>query len=310
MQIIGAKRKRNASKTNRTKKDNITAYLFIAPSTIFYTIFVGVPICMTLFVLSFSNFSLIKPIEFTGLNNFRLLFMDPDFKTVMLNTLKFISIIAPLHIILGLILAAMISAVGNKFFQGFLRTVFYFPLIVTTASIVLVWGYLYDTNFGVFNWMLKQIGIAPVLWLDNVQWSLFSVALFSAWKFIGNAFLYYFIGLQNIPESYIEAASIDGASKLQTFFRIKLPLLSPTLFFVITITLINCFQMFDEPYFLTRGGPGVSSQTLAMHIYRKGFGEYQFGYASTLGLILFLVVLLITFVQFALQNKWVHYDNE
>ena len=310
--MIGStqKSKPGSLKRRSERSESLAGYLFAAPSVIFFTVFVGIPIFMTIFVLSFSDFSLLRPIVFNGFTNIRSLFVDPDFKTIVINTLKFIAIIAPLHIILGLILAVAVDAIRSKAMQGIFRTVLYFPLIVTTASIVLVWSYLYDTNFGVFNWLLRQFNVAPLPWLDDVKWSLLSVAIFSAWKFIGNAFLYYFIGLQNVPETYMEAASIDGANKLQAFFRIKLPLLTPTLFFVITTTLINCFQMFDEPYFLTKGGPGVSSQTIAMHIYRKGFGEYHFGYASCLGLILFVIVLLVTFVQFGLQGKWVTYDNE
>lgn len=290
--------------------ENISGYLFILPSTLFYTVFIGVPIFMTIFILSFSEFSLLTSLKFYGFGNFYRLFTDPDFRTVMINTIKFIGIIAPMHIILGLILAVLIESVKQPVFQGFFRTFFYFPLVVTTASIVLVWGYLYDYDFGVFNWILGQFRIKPVRWLNDIKWSLFSVALFSAWKFIGNAFLYYYIGLKNVPDSYLEAASIDGASKIQQFLYVRLPLLSPTLFFVITITLINCFQMFDEPYFLTRGGPGVSSQTIAMHIYRKGFGEYHFGYASTLGLILFFIVLAVTILMFVFQHKWVTYETE
>ncbi|WP_010263640.1 carbohydrate ABC transporter permease [Treponema primitia] len=307
---MGTKTVHTVSQKQRTIRENVSGYLFILPTVLFYTAFIGIPIFMTVFILSFSDFSLLSPLEFVGLTNFFKLFTDPDFKIVVFNTLKFICIIAPVHIILGLVLATLIDSVRSRFFQGFFRTVFYFPLVVTTASIVLVWGYLYDYNFGVFNWILSQFGIAPIRWLADTKWSLLSVALFSAWKFIGNAFLYYYIGLRNVPDVYLEAASIDGASKLQQFFHVKLPLLTPTLFFVITTTLINCFQMFDEPYFLTRGGPGVSSQTIAMHIYRKGFGEYHFGYASTLGLILFLIVLVVTIFMFAFQKKWVNYDSE
>ncbi len=300
----------SASEKLRRRRENISGYLFVFPSFLFFTLFVGIPIILTVFVLSFSEFSLLKPMTFIGLNNFRSVLIDPDFKTVMLNTFKFIIIIAPLHIILGLTLAVFINSVKNRLFQGIFRTVFYFPLVITTASIVIVWGYLFDTNFGVFNWLLKQVGLGSVSWTGDARWALVSVAIFSAWKFIGNAFLYYYIGLQNIPDTFLEAANIDGANRIQSFLHIKLPLLSPTLFFVITTTLINCFQMFDEPYFLTKGGPGVASQTIAMHIYRKGFGEYHFGYASTLGLILFILVLFVTFIQFKFQHKWVTYDNE
>lgn len=294
---------------NRFLKENAIGYLFIAPSFIFFTVFIAIPIVVTLF-LGFSNYSLLAPTKFIGLANYRALLADPDFVTVLLNTLKFILIIAPMHIILGLALALGVNSIKNKILMGFFRTAFYFPLVVTTASVAIVWGYMFDFNFGVIDYYLRTFGITPVQWLTSTSWSLLAVAIFSAWKFIGNAFLYYLIGLQNIPDSYVEAASIDGANGLQIFFKVKLPLLTPILFFVITTTLINCFQMFDEPYFLTKGGPGVSSQTMAMHIYRKGFGEFQIGYASTLGVVLFIVVLLVTFVQFYLQKKWVSYDYE
>lgn len=294
---------------NRFLKENTLGYLFIAPSFIFFTVFIAIPIILTLF-LGFSNYSLLAPVKFIGFSNYKGLLADPDFGTVLLNTLKFILIIAPMHIILGLALALGVNSIKNKVFMGFFRTAFYFPLVVTTASVAIVWGYMFDFNFGVIDYYLRTFGIMPIKWLTSTSWSLLAVAIFSAWKFIGNAFLYYLIGLQNIPDSYVEAASIDGANGLQIFFKVKLPLLTPILFFVITTTLINCFQMFDEPYFLTKGGPGVSSQTIAMHIYRKGFGEFQIGYASTLGVVLFIVVLLVTFMQFYLQKKWVSYDYE
>lgn len=294
----------------RKRKEARAAYLFVAPTVIFFTAFVAVPIIMTVFVLSFSSYDLLSPMKFVGLENLKQLVLDPDVKVVLLNTLKFILIIAPVHIVIGLLLAAAVTSVKSWFFRGAFRVAFYFPLVVTTASVAIVWGYLYDTNFGVFNYFLSSAGAPAIPWLTDTSWSLVAVALFSAWKFIGNAFLYYLIGLQNIPDSYIEAASIDGANGIQIFFRIKLPMLTPTLFFVITTTLINCFQMFDEPFFLTKGGPGVSSQTIVMHIYRKGFNEYHFGYASTLGLILFVIVLIVTFIQFSTQKKWVSYDME
>lgn len=299
-------------KTNRKKaiRDNISAYLFLSPTLIFYTVFTGIPLLMTIFVLSFSEFSLLKPIEFVGLANFKTLFSDPDFQTVMLNTVKFVLIIAPVHIIGGLILALAVNAVKSKFCQGVYRILFYFPLVVTTSAIVIVWGYLYDYEFGVFNWILNSLGMESINWLGDTKWSLLSIAIFSAWKFIGNAFLYYFIGLQNVPDTYIEAAKVDGASKWQSLIKVQLPMLTPTIFFVVVTTLINCFQMFDETYFLTKGGPGVSSQTVAMHIYRKGFQEYHFGYASTLGLVLFVIVLIITILMFKYQHKWVTYDTE
>lgn len=302
--------KKTKSKRHRVFRENVTAYLFLSPTLIFYTVFTGIPLLMTIFILSFSDFSLLKPIEFIGLTNFRQLFDDPDFRTVMLNTLKFVLIIAPVHIIGGLTLAIAVNSIKSRFFQGVYRILFYFPLVVTTSAIVIVWGYLYDYEFGVFNWLCGALGMNRINWLGDSKWSLLAIAIFSAWKFIGNAFLYYFIGLQNIPDVYMEAAKVDSATKWQSLIKIQIPMLTPTIFFVVVTTLINCFQMFDETYFLTKGGPGVSSQTVAMHIYRKGFQEYHFGYASTLGLILFVIVLIITIFMFKYQNRWVTYDTE
>lgn len=291
-------------------KENLAGYAFVAPAVLFFTVFVGLPILVNVTLLSFADFSLMGDFEWVGFENFRDVFSDPATPTILLNTLKLFAVLAPVHIIGGLVVASLINAVRNRFFHTVFRVSLYFPMVVTTASVAIVWGYLYDTDFGVFNWVLEQFGIDKIRWLGDSHWALLSIAVFSAWKFIGNAFLYYYIGLRNVPESYMEAAQIDGASKWTAFFRIKIPLLTPTIFFVVTTTLINCFQVFDEPYFLTNGGPGVSSQTLAMQIYRKGFGQYHFGYASALGVILFVIVIVVTLIMFGTQKKWVTYDTE
>ncbi len=291
-------------------KDNLIGYAFVAPAVLFFTVFVGIPIIVNVCVLSFADFSLLGNFKWVGLENYRDVFDDKATLTILGNTARLFAVLVPTHIIGGLIVAAMINAVRNRFFHSIFRISLYFPMVVTTASVALVWGYLFDTDFGVFNWLLTQFGLGRVRWLGDERWALFSIAIFSAWKFIGNAFLYYYIGLRNIPESYMEAAEIDGASKLKAFFTVKIPLLTPTIFFVVTTTLINCFQVFDEPYFLTNGGPGVSTQTLAMQIYRKGFGQYHFGYASALGVILFIMVIIVTILMFGTQHKWVTYDTE
>ena len=291
-------------------RDNLTGYAFVAPAILFFTVFVGIPIIVNVCALSFADFSLLGDFKWVGLDNYKDVFNDKATYTILWNTFRLFIVLVPTHIIGGLIVASLINAVRNRFFHSVFRISLYFPMGVTTASVALVWGYLYDSDFGVFNWLLSQFGIDKVRWLGDERWSIFSIAIFSAWKFIGNAFLYYYIGLRNIPESYTEAAEIDGASKIKAFFSVKIPLLTPTIFFVVTTTLINCFQVFDEPYFLTNGGPGVSSQTLAMQIYRKGFGQYHFGYASALGVILFVLVILVTILMFSTQKKWVTYDTE
>lgn len=302
--------KRKKRRITRAGKESLAGYLFVAPAVICFSIFVGIPIIVNVGVLSFADFSLLGGFEWVGLENYRKVFSDPATFTILKNTMRLFLVLVPTHIVGGLIAATAINAVRNKFFHSIFRIALYFPMVVTTASVALVWGYLYDTDFGVLNWILGQFGISKIRFLGDENWALISIAIFSAWKFIGNAFLYYYIGLRNIPENYMEAAKIDGATGWQAYLHVKLPLLSPTIFFVVTTTLINCFQVFDEPYFLTNGGPGVSSQTLAMQIYRKGFGQYHFGYASALGVILFVMVIAVTILMFSLQNKWVVYDAE
>ena len=303
-------RKTRQRKLRSAWRENLTGYAFVAPAFLFFTVFVGIPIVVNVAALSFADFSLMGDFEWVGLENFIDVFEDDATYTILLNTLKLFAVLVPTHIIGGLVIASLINAVRNRFFHTVFRISLYFPMVVTTASVAIVWGYLFDTDFGVFNWVLAEFGVEKIRWLGDEHWALFSITIFSAWKFIGNAFLYYYIGLRNVPESYMEAAAIDGASKLKAFFCIKIPLLTPTIFFVVTTTLINCFQVFDEPYFLTNGGPGVSSQTLAMQIYRKGFGQYHFGYASALGVVLFLLVIAVTVLMFSTQKKWVNYDTE
>lgn len=301
---------------NRQKKlysnlrDNLVGYAFVAPAVIFFTIFIGLPIIINVFFLSFADFSLLGDFKWVQFDNYKRAFFDKDTWVVFSNTFKLIIIIAPVHMVGGLIVASLINSVKNKYFHTCFRIALYFPMVVTTASVAIVWGYLYDADFGVLNWVLSQFGVDKIRWTGDSRWALLSIAVFSSWKFIGNAFLYYYIGLRNISESYMEAAEIDGANKLQAYFRVKIPLLTPTIFFVVTTTLINCFQIFDEPYFLTKGGPGVSSQTIAMQIYRKGFGQYHFGHASALGVWLFIIIIIITIFMFSTQRKWVTYDTE
>ncbi|MCP4403180.1 MAG: sugar ABC transporter permease [bacterium] len=290
-------------------KDFISALFFLAPALISFMIFMGIPALLTFFIC-FTKYNIISPMEFVGVRNFLKVSQDPQALKVVGNTVKFILVLVPAHVIVGLLLALGVSRnISNKL-KYLYRTAIYFPAITTTASVAVLWGFLYHTEFGAINYYFGQIGIQPIRWLSSYQWVIPSVLIFSLWKFVGNSFLFYFIGLQNIPDSLYEAAAIDGANKMQTFFHITLPMLSPTIFFVLTINLIGVPQIFDEPFLLTKGGPGDASRTIALHIYQKAFQEYNLGYASTFALALFVIVASVTVFQFAFQKKWVNYDYE
>ncbi len=294
---------------NRSVKDNIAAYSFLSPAIIFYILFIGGPVIATI-VLSLFNYNLLNSPVFIGLQNFKALFSDPLTWQVIGNTMLLTGILVPIHVIIGLLLAALISHERNRIFKYFYRTTIYFPSLLTTSSVAVAWFYMFNYDFGVFNWILNSLGLKGIPWLTSSKWVILAISLFSMWKFVGTPFLYYLIGLQNIPLGYYEAARVDGANKVQTFFRITLPLLSPTLFFVIVITIINTFQIFDEPYIITGGGPGNATRTLSLYIYEQSFKSYQMGFSSSIAFCLFLIVFIFTIIQLIFQKKWVTYDYE
>lgn len=303
------KPQKNKLLSNRELADNITAYAFLSPAIISYILFIGGPVIATS-IISLFKYSLLDSPVYIGLQNFKVLLSDPLTWQVIGNTMLLTVILVPIHVIIGLLLAALVSHERNPLFKYIYRTSIYFPSILTTSSVAVAWYYMFNYDYGIFNWILKSFKLEGIQWLTSSKWVILSISLFSLWKFIGTPFLYYLIGLQNIPSGYYDAAKIDGANRVQTFFHITLPLLSPTLFFVITITTINTFQIFDEPYIITNGGPGNATKTLALYIYEKSFMSYEMGFSSAIAFLMFIIVLVFTLVQLNLQKKWVTYDYE
>lgn len=277
------------------------------PALLTFTAFILVPVILAA-VLSLFKYDLINPARFIGLGNIEKLFKDKGVIMAFSNTVKFLIILVPIHCGLGLVLAFLVYKA--KRFQFFFRTAIYFPAIVTTASVAIAWGYIFATDTGVINYFIRMAGGSNIPWLTNKTFVYVTIALFSFWKFIGTTFLYYFIGLQNIPEGYYEAAQIDGSSTLNTFFHITVPLLTPTIFFVLITNVVGVFQIFDEPYLLTNGGPGSATKTVALEIYQTAFKEMNIGYGAAISFALFLIILVITVLQYIGQNKWVVYDYE
>jgi multiple sugar transport system permease protein len=291
----------------RRKQTNRDGILFLLPAIVFFLIFVGIPILMSM-GLMFVNYNLLTPPRFYGLNNIKRLAVDPLFLQTLLNTFRFFILLTPIHCILALVFAYIVFQVQNPRLRSVYRSLIYFPAIVTTASVAIVWSYMFATDTGFINYYIRRLGFANVPWMSHPTMIYFTIALFSAWKFIGTTFLYYFVGLQNIPAAYQEAAHIDGAGRFTIFFKIILPLLSPTMFFVFVTNMIGVFQIFDEPYFLA--GKSANARSLAYHIYLNAFDNIRIGYASVLAFIMFLIIMAITGFQFAVQKKWVTYDYE
>ena len=292
---------------NSKKRTIIAATLFILPGLLIYIFFIGGPIFISC-TLSFFKFNLIKGSSFVGTANYMTFLHDPRLKTVIINTLKYALFLIPIHTCISLMLALLADKQPLKFMRTMARSSIYFPFLITTASAAAAWAYMFDGNTGVLNYILVQLGIRPINWLTTKEWPYVALSIYSFWKYLGEPFLYYLIGLQNISEEYVEAAEIDGANTFQSFIHVKLPLLTPTIFYVVVIKTIHCFQVFEEPFLLTLGGPGDMTRSIALYLYDTAFTKFDMGYASVLSVFLFAVTMIITLILFRSQKKWGCYD--
>lgn len=293
----------------RERLDTISGYLFLSPAILSFTIFLLIPIIMT-FIMPFFEYNLVQKPSFTGWYNFKEFIDNKNTITVFGNTFKFMIILIPIHCILGLLLAYFVHAIHFSKLRNLFRGIIYFPSMVTTATVAIAFAYMFSTDSGFINYFLRQLGFEPVRWLTDPTIAYITIAIFSFWKYIGVAFLYYFIGLNNIPSGLYEAAKIDGAQPFSIFTKITMPLLTPTIFFVFITTTISVFQIFDEPYFITDGGPGISTTTVALEIYKVAFKQNNLGQGSTIALGLFILILITTLFQLKAQKKWAIYDYE
>jgi multiple sugar transport system permease protein len=286
-------------------KHGRTAALFIAPSFIPLILFLILPMFAAV-VLSFSSWDLLSPPHWVGFANFQELVHDKDFHNALKNTLIFIAGYLPLVYILGLSAAI---ALDRKFRgSSILRAAYFLPVITSWVVVALLWKWILNPNGGLVNSALAAIGIQGPGWWTSKSWSMISVILPSAWKDLGYVMLILLAGLQSIPPEYKEAAAIDGANKRQILFRITLPLLTPASFFILVVSLINNFQVFDQIYVMTQGGPEGSTSVVVQQIVKNSFDYGHMGYASAMSMVLFSIILVITGIQIRLQKRWVNYE--
>lgn len=281
----------NVNNVVKQKYDNI-AYLLILPSYLVFFVLVFVPICATI-VLSFTDYDL-NTASFVGLKNYIALFSDKVFLSSIWHTIYF----ALLTIIPTIVLSLLLAVALNKKVrgQGFFRTMFYLPHILSMVAISLSWGYLYNTQAGILNRILEAIGLSPVSWLTDPKVAMISVAIMSVWSSLGYNSLLFLAGLQNIPNHLYEAAEIDGANAVQRFFRITIPMLKPTTFFIFVMCCIHSFEVFGQVFILTGGGPNDATTTIAHQIYLNGFEYYKMGYASAQAVFLLIFILILTVI--------------
>ena len=280
-------------------------YLFILPNFIFFFTFIVLPVLMGL-VISFTDYNGFKQFNFVGLKNYIEMFRDEYFLVSLWHNLLYTLVTVPGTIVFALLLAILV----NKGIRGsgIFKTMFFLPNISSMVAVGIVWAIIFNPTQGPLNSFLRSIGIDnPPMWLSSTNTALWSVMLVAIWKQAGYYMIIILAGLQSIPNQLYEAASIDGANGVRKFFKITLPMLSPTMFMVIILSIINSFQVFDLINIMTDGGPGRSTNVLVYRIYQEGFQKLQFGYASAMAYFLFLIIMVITLFQFRGQKKWVNY---
>lgn len=278
------------------------AYLFIAPVILLFGIFRVAPAIQTL-LYSFYKVELLRGrFTFIGLENFQRLLSDPIFLQAGWNTLIFVVAIVPISGALGLLLAVLF----NSKFRGqeFFKAVYFSPMVTSTVAAAMVWWWMYNPQYGIFNILLKLVGIPEQPWLMSSRMALPAVIIFSVWKTLGYNMIIYLAGLQAIPVQFYEAATIDGAGPVSRFWRITVPLLAPTTTFILIYNSILAFQVFDQVFVLTGGGPANSTNVVVLDLYRQAFERYNFGYAAAEAMVLFICILGITMLQYVYSKKY------
>jgi multiple sugar transport system permease protein len=291
-------------------RETLDAYSMLLPTMIGVAIFFAVPLGIS-FYLSFTDAQLFGNAKFVGLENYRQVFIDPTFYRALGNTVIF----AVFSLLLAVVPALFLAVLLNEKIRGqaFFRALFFIPVVASVVGVTLLWRFMLDYDIGFINYGFSLLGLPRVPWLASPNFGLLSVIIVFAWKTIGYNMVIFLAGLQGISRQLYEAASIDGANRWKQFTNITVPMLSSTTFFVLVTTLINCLQIFDIPYALGANrsgtvGPADSMLSVVIYLYRKGFNEFQMGYASSLAWVLFVMIMVITFVQFRMSSRWVNYE--
>jgi multiple sugar transport system permease protein len=282
-------------------------FAMIGLSVLFVAVFTAIPIVASL-GLSFFSWDVISDPQFVGLENYQRLFHDGPVLKSFGVTLGMSLAIVVLQLTIGLGLAVLVNQRKLVWVRTLFRTAFYLPLLASTAAVSIFMGYLFDYKFGVVNYYLGLLGISNVPWLTSGFGAATTIVLITVWQQAGFTFVLFVAALMSVPTDVLEAAQIDGAGALRTLFRIKVPLISPTILFAAVVALINAMQLFDQPYIMTKGGPGSATTTVTISMYQKGFQNLQFGYGSAIAIVLLAAILVITGLQFLAARKLVFYQ--
>jgi multiple sugar transport system permease protein len=281
------------------------AVFFLTPSLVGFLAFTAIPVVASL-GLSFVEWNLIRTPEFVGLDNYARALHDPMFWRVLKNTAVYTVGTVPTSMALSLALALALNQKirGVTLFRG----LYYLPVVAPMVAVTMVWRWLYNSNFGIINYLLSLVNVPAIPWLTSTRWAMPSVIIMSIWKGLGAGMVLYLAGLQGIPQHLYDAAAVDGANAWQRFRHVTLPMLATTTFFVMVTSIISSFQVFGQVYVLTRGGPANATATMVYYIFQNAFQSFRMGYASALSWLLFAVIFVFTLIQFGSQRERVYYE--
>ena len=287
-------------------KDWIAAYIFIAPVTIGLMVFYIWPFIQN-FWFSFNDVNKFNVTHFIGLDNYRQMLSDKEVFQSFVNTLKYVVVTVPVGLFLSLVIAALLNAKIKG--KSIYRTLYFLPSVTMAAAVAMVWKWVFNEKMGILNAVITSFGGPRIGWLTNSKTAIFFIMLVGLWMTVGYNMIILLAGMQGISKTYYEAAAIDGAGSLTQFVKITIPLLTPTIFFVMITSIISAFQVFDVVYMMVlKSNPAYeSTQTVVMLFYRQAFDYGYKGYAAAISILIFAVIMLITLIQFSVQKKWVNY---
>lgn len=304
-------KKRKDSRSSALRRhDNLVGYLFMLPALLFFGCFIILPM-ITGFVTSLFQYTMKTPVSpqtFIGLQNYIELFSTPVFYRSLFNTMLIVVVAVPSVTMFALWVASAITPM-KALSRSFFRCVFYLPAVTGTVAIVVVWKWMFDAYNGIFNWALKALGIieSNILWLGDSRFAIWCIILILFTTSVGQPIVLFVAALGNVDQSLVEAAEVDGATNLQTFWKIKWPSIMPTTLYVAIITMINSFQCFALIQLLTSGGPQHSTDTVMYYLYTNAFTLYRYGYANAVGVVLAVIIGLFSALQFKVMQSGVEY---
>jgi multiple sugar transport system permease protein len=301
-----------AAKTGRKRsrgtlwREALDGYVFILPWMLGFIIWTAGPMVASL-VISLTRWEIVTPLQWVGFAQYQKLFQDDRFYLSLYNTAFYVFLGVPIHLFTALLaaLAMNLKVHGSRIY----RTIYYLPSITPAVANSILWLWIFNPEFGLANAFLGLFGVQPVYWLQDPDWAKPSFIIMSLWS-IGGQMVILLAGLQSIPQSLYDACSIDGAGVWARFRYVTLPMLSPTLFFNLIVAIIGAFQVFTQAYVITSGGPENATLFYVLYLYRMAFENFRMGYASALAWVLFLIIMVFTFIQFRLAGIWVFYEGE